>query len=110
LAYGFTFDYRPSDNAKFYVSYSDGGYIEDDIRYGLSLLNLTAGSGATSADQNGYFKTPQGELESSLRYKNGEYHDNQLVQGGGRVVLGPVILDFRGSFAEGYSQVLKIRR
>jgi TonB-dependent receptor len=105
FGYGFTFDYRPNDDAKFYVSYSDGGYIEDDIRYGLSLLNLSAGSGATTADQNGYFKTTEGALESSLRYKNGEFHDNQVVQGGGRVDLGPVILDFRGSFAEGYSEV-----
>jgi TonB-dependent receptor len=105
FGYGFTFDYRPNDNVKLYVSYSDGGYIEDDIRYGLSLLNLSAGSGATTPDQNGYFKTTQGELESSLRYKFGEFHDNQVVQGGGRVILGPVILDFRGSFAEGYSEV-----
>jgi TonB-dependent receptor len=105
FGYGFTFDYRPSENAKFYVSYSDGGYIEDDVRYGLSLLNLSAGPGATTPDANGFFKTNQGELESSLRYKNGEYHENQVVQGGGRVILGPVILDFRGSFAEGYSQV-----
>jgi len=95
----FSADYRPSENVKFYIGFSDGGYIEDDVRYGLSLLNLNAGPGATTPEPSGFFKTSEGELESSLRYKNSEHHDNQVLQGGGRLVLGPVILDFRGSFA-----------
>jgi TonB-dependent receptor len=105
FGYGFTADYRPSENAKFYISFTDGGYIEDDVRYGLSLLNLNAGPGATTPEPSGFFKTNEGELESSLRYKNSEHHDNQVLQEGGRLVLGPVILDFRGSFAQGYSEV-----
>jgi TonB-dependent receptor len=105
FGYGFSADYRPNENAKLYVSFNDGGYVEDDVRYGLSLLNLSAGPGATTPQPSGYFKTNEGELESSLRYKNSEYHDNQVLQGGGRFVLGDIILDFRGSFAQGYSQV-----
>ncbi|MBV8901805.1 MAG: TonB-dependent receptor [Verrucomicrobia bacterium] len=106
--YGGSFDYRPSENLWLYVNFADGGYVESDVRYGLSLLNLNTAASATGAPatdvpDSGTFRTTSGELLSSLRYKTAEHHDNQVLSGGGRALLGPLIVDFRGSFAQGYS-------
>lgn len=102
--YGGSFDYRPSENLRLYINFADGGYVESNVRYGLSLLNLnTAVAGAPDTPESGTFRTTSGELLSSLRYKTAEQHDNQVLSGGGRAVFGPVIVDFRGSFTQGYS-------
>jgi hypothetical protein len=58
---------RRREKQPHHLSFSDGGYVEDDVRYGLSLLNLSKGPGATTPEPSGYFKTNEGELESSLR-------------------------------------------
>jgi len=106
--YGGSVDYRPSENLRLYINFDDGGYVESNVRYGLSLLNLNTAVSATDAPASDgpdsrTFRTTRGELLSSLRYKTEEHHDNQVLSGGGRALLGPLIVDFRGSFAQGYS-------
>jgi hypothetical protein len=106
--YGVSFDYRPTENDRFYIRFADGGYVESNVRNGLSLLGLNTpgddtGSPSWDPDQPGYFETKTGQLLSSLRYKTAEHHDNQVLEGGGQVLLGPAIVDFRGSFVQGYS-------
>ncbi|MBV9391658.1 MAG: TonB-dependent receptor, partial [Verrucomicrobia bacterium] len=106
--YGGTFDFRPDDNNRYYVSFIDGGYVESNVRYGLNLLGLNTAADETSRptlDPNrpGYFQTTTGQLQSSLRYKTEEHHDNQVLAAGGHILLGPAIIDFRGSFVQGYS-------
>lgn len=106
--YGGSLDYRPSENLRLYINFADGDYVESDVRYGLSLLNLNTAVSATAAPaldvpDSGTVRTASGALLSSLRYKTAEHHDNQVLSGGGRAFLGPLIVDFRGSFAQGYS-------
>ena len=105
FGYGGTLDFRPSDALRLYVTYADSGYREAAIRNGLVVTGLNsandgAGNPVPDPQHAGYDLANRAALQSSLRYKEDQHFDNQVVSGGGRFHRGPLTVDFRGAFAQ----------
>ncbi len=108
--YGTNVEFRPNVNHSYYVSFVGAGYVEKVVRQRFDILGL---DGSNNPDTpvapvlgavipGGYF-VPNAAIQAALR-NNEERFDNVIVQGGGHDVLGPVILDYQGSFAQAYDR------
>ena len=105
FGYGGTLDFRPNDALRLFVTYADSGYREGAIRNGLVVTGLNsandgAGNIVPDPQHAGYDLASKAALQSSLRYKQDQHYDNQVLSGGGRFHQGPLTVDFRGSFAQ----------
>ena len=105
FGYGGTLDFRPGDALRLFVTYADSGYREAAIRNGLVVTGLNsandgAGSPVPDPQHAGYSLANKAALQSSLRYKEDQHFDNQVISGGGRFHRGPLTVDFRGAFAQ----------
>jgi hypothetical protein len=94
--YGATFDYRPEPNNAFYISFVNAGYSEQVRR---QIFNLSGLDGSNTGTLLGPTPSPDGAfaatgvvMSEDLRF-NLEHFENWIVQGGGRNVLGPFIID-----------------
>ena len=103
--YGGTFDYRPDPNNSFYINFVNAGYSEQVHR---QIFNLSGLDGANTGTLLGPTPSPDGSftatdvvMSEDLRF-NLEHFENWIVQGGGRNILGPFILDYKGSFAQAW--------
>ena len=65
-------------------------------------MDLTAGTllGPTPSP-DGSFTATNVVMSEDLRF-NLEHFENWIVQGGGRNVIGPFIIDYKGSFAQAW--------
>ena len=105
FGYGGTLDFRPNDALRLFVTYADSGYREGAIRNGLVVTGLNsandgAGNPVPDPQHAGYDLASKATLQSSLRYKEDQHYDNQVLSGGGRFHRGPLTVDFRASFAQ----------
>jgi TonB-dependent receptor len=106
---GGTFDFRPDSNNSFYISFVNAGYSEQVRRQIFNLSGLDGSNlgpdgvtpGTLSANPNGSFTATNVVLTEALRF-NIEHFENWIVQGGGRNVIGPFIIDYKGSFAQAW--------
>jgi TonB-dependent receptor len=105
--YGATFDYRPDSNNSFYISFVNAGYTEQARKEILTLNGLDGSgqngktSGTLTANPNGSFTATDVQMIEDLSFSI-DHTENWIVQGGGRDQLGPVIIDYKGSFAQAY--------
>jgi TonB-dependent receptor len=103
--YGATFDYRPDPNNSFYISFVNAGYSEQVHRQIFNLSGLDGSNTGTllgpTPSPDGSFTATQVVMSEVLRF-NLEHFENWIVQGGGRDILGPFIIDYKGSFAQAW--------
>ena len=105
--YGATLDYRPDSDNTFYISFVNGGYTEQAHKEIFTLSGLDGSrqngqtSGTLTANPNGSFTATDVQMIEDLSFGN-DHTENWIVQGGGKNQIGPVILDYKGSFAQAY--------
>jgi hypothetical protein len=107
--FGGTFDFRPDNNNSFYISFVNAGYSEQVRRQIFNLSGLDGSNlgsdgvtpGALATNPNGSFTATNVIMSEALRF-NLEHFENWIVQGGGRNVIGPFIIDYKGSFAQAW--------
>ncbi len=107
--FGGTFDFRPDNNNSFYISFVNAGYSEQVRRQIFNLSGLDGSNlgpdgvtpGALTTNPNGSFTATNVVMTEALRF-NLEHFENWIVQGGGRNMIGPFIIDYKGSFAQAW--------
>ena len=101
--YGATFDYRPDSNNSFYISFVNAGYSEQAKKEILTLSGLDGSNnnGTLTLNPNGSFTATHVQMIEDLSFSL-DHTENWIVQGGGMNKLGPLVIDYKGSYAQAY--------